>query len=561
MAENVQSAATEIDDSFGAKRIDILGVEYLHLQLDDGSELYVTEYGIPFARQLLPENYWTDKQWFAEHSVKLPGTSTLFRIETKPLNGRSRFIVLKWNRMGQDIPGETQAWELSGTEFNSPFEEFALLMELRAASRGVQGRLLTHKPLAIYVPKKFVEADRMGRRPYKIEAMQKRHGGEITLHLNRQYAVIYEWIKGLDSMLAMGRAMISEGGVRELLAASDREMAERGFQVTDSKAHHIIIRPTRTGALTTNRRGGILYALVDFELLQRTPQHESEVRASKRKSYLFRQAHRFESREQIPPTLASTRIMGVDYIMGHVESTGGMLWVVGKDPTLFEYFLPEKWRRTPRIELSPWGRVYQTTTKDNIRLVWRVSKVGTRPVIEPPVTDEARLLSHGYNSPFEEVALSIDLARKGFETTYPRAIYATGHKPEVPESLVDDSRYDSHETLVMDDGHPVLGPNHDYITIWGFWNGPDELLATKDEDYCRCIDAQHALDEGLITRDIYDQVLAGAAKRLATAGLEDLNLRGSHLLLSLVRPGRFVTGSHGLPAARLCNYELLARTS
>jgi hypothetical protein len=30
--------------------------------------------------------------------------------------------------------------------------------------------------------------------------------------------------------------------------------------------------------------------------------------------------------------------MGVDYIYGRAESTGGILWVVGKDPDLFNYF-------------------------------------------------------------------------------------------------------------------------------------------------------------------------------------------------------------------------------
>ena len=33
--------------------------------------------------------------------------------------------------MGQDIPGKTEASDLTGAEFNSPFEEFSLLLELR----------------------------------------------------------------------------------------------------------------------------------------------------------------------------------------------------------------------------------------------------------------------------------------------------------------------------------------------------------------------------------------------------------------------------------------------
>ena len=66
-------------------RITILDVEYLHLQLYDGSDLYITEYGRPFIRQLLPENYWSDREWFAGHNVKLCGTGSLYKITTKEI--------------------------------------------------------------------------------------------------------------------------------------------------------------------------------------------------------------------------------------------------------------------------------------------------------------------------------------------------------------------------------------------------------------------------------------------------------------------------------------------
>ena len=94
--------------------------------------------------------------------------------------------------------------------------------------------------------------------------------------------------------------------------------------------------------------------------------------------------------------------MGVDYVYGQVESTGGSLWVVGRDPMLFDYFLPEKWRRTPRTKISASQQVYETVTKDNIHLVWRVSRVGQIPDADPFVRRERQILDYGYNSPFEE---------------------------------------------------------------------------------------------------------------------------------------------------------------
>ncbi len=88
--------------------ITVLGVKYLHLRVQDGTDLYITEHGLPFTKCLLPENHWADDAWMKRNSVRLPGTSALFRVTTKEVDGRSKDIVVKWNRMGQDIPGETR---------------------------------------------------------------------------------------------------------------------------------------------------------------------------------------------------------------------------------------------------------------------------------------------------------------------------------------------------------------------------------------------------------------------------------------------------------------------
>ncbi|NQT17957.1 MAG: hypothetical protein HQ582_34720, partial [Planctomycetes bacterium] len=105
--------------------ITVLGVKYLHLRMEDGTDLYVTEHGLPFTKYLLPENHWYDLAWRDCHSIRLPGTSTLYRMTTKEVEGRSKQIVIKWNRMGQDIPGETASGDLAGAEFNNPFMEFS----------------------------------------------------------------------------------------------------------------------------------------------------------------------------------------------------------------------------------------------------------------------------------------------------------------------------------------------------------------------------------------------------------------------------------------------------
>ena len=52
-------------------------------------------------------------------------------VTTKKIQGKQKDIVIKWNRMGQDIPVADRDDELMSAEFNSPFEEFSLVMELK----------------------------------------------------------------------------------------------------------------------------------------------------------------------------------------------------------------------------------------------------------------------------------------------------------------------------------------------------------------------------------------------------------------------------------------------
>ena len=539
--------------------ITVLGVKYLHLRMKDGSDLYVTEYGLPFTKCLMPESHWGDDRWMDLHSKRLPGTSAVYRVTTKEVDGRSREIIVKWNRMGQDIPGETRSLDPDNAEFNSPFMEFSLVLELRNTRFESPGQVHTHKPLAIYVPRKYVAGEQLGRRRHKMEAIQRNHD-EIELDWNRNYAMIYEWIKGIDGADACRNGILDHDALNALMERSNKDLEAKGFTVSDNKPQHLIVRPTGDGALVHEKSGKILYGLVDFELLKRTPEREEKIRAEKRHDYLVRQAHRFESHERFPQDLMAVNIMGVDYVYGRVESTGGALWVVGKDPTLFEYFLPEKWRRTPRTKISSsQQQTYKTITKDNVHLVWRVSRVGQVPDADPYVRAEGRILAYGFNSPFEEVALAMELSGQGIETTYPRAIYMTGRRMTVSSSLVDHTRYESHAEEETPDGQPILSRHHEYLTIWGYWNGPDDALAVKDEAVYRGIDALAAYREKRITKSEYFRVMRTMKRRLAEVDVEDLSLRGNHLLLSIDREQQLARDASGQPSVRVCNFELLKK--
>jgi len=424
------------------------------------------------------------------------------------------------------------------------------------------GQIFTHRPLAIYVPAGDIELDRLGRKSYKMKAIISNHD-DIKLHMLRNYAVIYEWIKGIDATQALEQEALGNRDMIQLTLESEQEAKRKGYLLGDSKPHHIIVRPGKNGELARNRNGKFLYALIDFELLKRTPEREEQIRASKRKAYLEKQAHRFEDKDlsTFPSNLKLVQIMGVTYVYGSVEATGGALWVVGKDPILYDYFLPEKWRDTPRIKQSVFGQIYRTTTKDNVHLVWKISRVGELPDWDPIKNDEKKILQHGYNSPFEEIALALELTNKGIPTTYPRAIYMAASKSDMNESLCDDRRYNSHKNITTPDGEAILRKNHDYIIFWGYWNGPDELLAEKDESPYQGIDLLLCYRKGLLDEKMYQQLMQITKDKLATVGIEDLNFRGNHILLSVDGSGQLVKDHDGIPEIRICTFELLRKTT
>ena len=335
----------------------IFGVNYHHLQLSNGADLYITEFGEPILESILPENFYTDREWFDSHHVKLPGTSNPYRVMTKNVSGQTTEVVLKWNRMGQKVCREEEdGGNLDGAEFNSPFEEFALLMELKNSRFGEWDRIITQNPLAIYVPLERAELWQLERKDHKMRALYTRHEREVELDICRGYAVIYQWLPGIDLGQAHQDGIVSRDEMKELTSMAEEDMGRIGFVVRDQKAQHVIVKPDGSGTqLQKTEYGRVVYGLVDFELLERTPARDLMVRRLKRRNYLKRQKDRFhvDPLVEFPPHLKQVNVFGVDYVFGRAESTKGLLWVVGLDPELFDYFLPERWENTPRIQLSP----------------------------------------------------------------------------------------------------------------------------------------------------------------------------------------------------------------
>jgi hypothetical protein len=248
------------------------GVEYHQAETEDGGHLFLTRFGLPFALQLHPDN-WLAPDWFEAHRHRLRGTSAIFRTQTKPIMGRALDVVVRYNRVGQDLPVDTLTRSTySHATFNSPFEEIAQVMALRAARVGPERHMVpTKRPLAIYSPPTRLELWQSGRCESQI-AIKQAKLPEARLDILRPYILVYGWIKGIDVQQAADHFALGGASREEFLSSAmaevETELERAGFHVLDMKPAHIIVRLRADGRLRRRQDGRLVYALIDYELLE-----------------------------------------------------------------------------------------------------------------------------------------------------------------------------------------------------------------------------------------------------------------------------------------------------
>jgi hypothetical protein len=529
----------------------VLGVPYLHLRTETGADMFFTEAGVPFVKHLLPSAFISDREWFTAHRTVLDGSTLPYRVATKSIDGISIDVVFKWNRMGVNplLPD-------SHHQFNSPFEEFALVLELKSAARKTIG---TQEPLAIYVPSDRATLESLLRRSYIMQGLVESHY-EAELDMHREYAVIYRWVPGESLLEKITHGSLKRETGEQWTEQIRQEMADKGFAVVDHKMCHVIL-DSKDDAGPLEKDGGPRYHLVDFELLYRTPNHEKNRKKARRELYYEKQSKACFVHPDLTghEELHHVNILGVDYICGEVSSTGGYLWVVGRDPGLFEYYLPEKWKTMKKEPVSVGNKTYRTRTDDDIDIIWRVSSVGERPIVEPSFTRIQEMPRNGYNSPFEEFSFAFDLESRGIRTTAPRAIYMSGQNTDIRDYLYDESRFLSHASLTTPDGRPVLSKNNEYTTIWEncLWAG--EVHSGDDHGQLEAVDALQAYYQSRITEQEYSTLIRYESFRLAKLGYYDPNLRGYNMLLFLNDRNEVHTDEQGIPIVRYCNLEFMVK--
>lgn len=544
-------------------RVRVFGVDYGHVQPPEGGDLYLTRYGWPNLAQLLPANWYADR-WYAQRGERLPGsTGHAYHVLTRPEGGKRADLVVKFSRVAQDVPltiatsfPDTVPPEvLANARFNSPWEELGLVMELRRGGFGPQGlRVLTQHPLGIYAPPdeyalwqlgrsegSFLQHDRL------LAEDQENAVRAIELDIRRIYVVLYQWIKGMDAEASFEAGDVGAEDFHRFTPRVIGELQRSGFRVLDNKPKHFILRKSRRdGKILRGRDGHIAYALVDFELLQRTPEHHRQFKVRQRRRYWDLLRHRDESPAVLPAHLKLTKIFGVSYVMG-TGPDGGKLWIVGHDPELWDYFSPDRWLRTPRLKLSPMNEVYRTRTRDNIHVVYRRSRVGTRPRVDPLLQRDRRIREYGFNSPFEEIAIAELLRQMGVSTTHPRAIYRTDHPTTTAEYLRDDRRFADHADLLTPEPvpEPILSRNHDYYTVWDCFRGVDPHHRAGRPEARGGIDLERARDDGLLGQEECAELIEGTRRRLRRLGLADAALADHECVVTIGEGGTLCCDQEG----------------
>jgi hypothetical protein len=548
----------------------ILGVTYVSLKTKEGGDLYLTRFGLQVHELLRIEN-WFEPEWFMRHRYQLEGTSTVFRVPTRKIRERSLELVVKNCRVGEDVPIDTHTLEAAlGAEFNSPWEEFSLVMEMREGAFGPRDySVYTQRPLAIYVPPDCMQLWQSGRSRAKINRIMARHPG-IDLDILRQYKLIYQWIPGQNVVEILKRAgHWGESCDRISLEANHRvttDLADKGYWVADMKPQHIIVTDADMAAifdethkpygLTTEERLLSLleahrYSVIDYELLVRSPEHEALVRANRRSSYLDELTHCQETIE-LPPHLALSSILDVTYVQGTVQSTGGLLWVVGKNPRLFDFFLPERWRKTALWRLATDTELSYTITKDGLHLLWAPSRVGE--AVPQPHADATRR----YLNPFELFSIMHELADRKVPVIAPRAIYRTGTAKSEPSE--DFSAYESLSNVLLPDGSKVLRDDRNYLMIFGIYswvrNGD---TPPRPPAIPRPVGLVNARESGLVNERDVAHAVSFIKERVFQAGFDGTALTADDLLVTLDETDNVVCLEPDLPAVRLHDAELLVR--
>ena len=273
------------------------------------------------------------------------------------------------------------------------------------------------------------------------------------------------------------------------------------------------------------------YSVIDYELLFRTPEHEDRVKASRRHSYLDDMRDRFNP-TPLPSHLSAHGDLRRTVYLRPRGKHGRPHVGRGQERAAVRLFPARAMAQDPVPE--PVGDQRGVSTRSRrTTSIWsgkRPAWVSSRRTASSAPRRSQKIRLHGINSPFEEFAISQDLNGRGIHAVYVRAIYVTGSLKI--EMSVDPRRYQSHRAIVDIDGNPVLAAEHNYITIRGYYNGPDEWVPEHEDELLTPVDLAKAVRKGSSTRHRARTFLEQVVARLHDAGYDGSLLKMNDLLLA-----------------------------
>ena len=269
----------------------VYGVDYTELQDTTGGRLWVTRHGWPHGRRLDPARWYSGGQYSRRGKRISEATGSVFRLPGILWQKRPLDLVVKFSRVAKELlldvasqfPGGVPRHVADEATFNDPFQEFGLLRELRNSKHGPADlKIRTKLPLAIYSPGRSVDPWQLGRCTHVF----RRHQGQLAedqrtrasdkrveLLPDRQYVYLFQWVRGTDAASLVRAGALSRRQAAALVVEVIGDLAAKGFRVLDMKPDHIILRQRPDGRLLVHH-GRLVYALVDFELLQRTDEYQ-----------------------------------------------------------------------------------------------------------------------------------------------------------------------------------------------------------------------------------------------------------------------------------------------
>lgn len=146
----------------------------------------------------------------------------------------------------------------------------------------------TKHPVAIFSPAARVIPWKLGRAKGRFERHRREIGNhsdpafpKVDIDYERQYICLFAWVKGWNAANYLEWGKLGKEETRILTERVEDELKQKGFKVLDNKPSHIILRENSRGELL-RRDGELTCALVDFELLMRTPEYEDFLRSLNR---------------------------------------------------------------------------------------------------------------------------------------------------------------------------------------------------------------------------------------------------------------------------------------